>query len=259
MVGHNSKKGICQLQPCEDAILEALFKEPLRVGQLVEKIQNSKTTVLKYYHDLMKNELIQYKEKELVFGRQERILCLTEKGRKKAKTKQFVKQISEISDEFTEHFILNYKNYVMNRVKSSLFFPYNTSSRLNHGIMLPTEYKKDWCKWTLSQLKMTIHPYPEIERLSQALETDLTKHGFTDEEILKLWIIGNGLLMMKAVKAYGAPMFFGMLPFKFPPIILSIKLDRNDPEVHKREIKETLKNFNADNIQTETNVYDLFP
>ncbi len=115
----------------------------------------------------------------------------------------------------------------MNRVKSSLFFPYNTSSRVNHGIMLPPEYKKDWSKWTLSQLKMTIHPYPEIERLSQALETDLAEQGFNDEEILKLWIIGNGILMMKAVKAYGAPIFFRYVTLQISTNYLSLKVDRN--------------------------------
>jgi|SRR5208282_529835 len=101
--------------------------------------------------------------------------------------------------------------------------------------------------------------YPEIEKLSQALETDLTKHGFTDEEILKLWIVGNGRLMMKAVKAYEAPNFFNALPFKFPPIILSLKADRNNPEMHKKEIREALKNFNPNDIQTEINLNDLFP
>ncbi len=250
-------QGISARKTCPDDILVILLNGKIEFEKLAEELAKdyARATVSKYLTELFDDNENKYVER---IGRRG-AYYLTEKGKKKAKTKQFVKQISNISDEFTEQFILNYKDYVMNRVKSSLFFPYNTSSRVNHGIMLPPEYKKDWSKWTLSQLKMTIHPYPEIERLSQALETDLTKHGFNDEQILKLWIIGNGRLMMKAVKAYGAPIFFSMLPFKFPPIILSMKLDRNYPEVHKREIKETLKNFNADNIQTETSVYDLFP
>jgi predicted transcriptional regulator len=248
-------QGISARETCPDDILVILLNGEMGFENLAEKLAKdyARATVSKYLTELYeKSPFVQRK------GRRGNYY-LTEKGRKKAKTKQFVKQISEISDEFTEQFILNYKDYVMNRVKSSLFYPYKLSSMLNHGILLPSEYKKDWSKWNLSLLKMTIRPYPEIEKLSQALETDLTKHGFTDEEILKLWVIGNGYLMMKTVKAYGAPIFFSMLPFKFPPIILSLRADENNPEVHKKRIREILKKFNADEIQTETKIYDLFP
>jgi predicted transcriptional regulator len=250
-------QGISARETCPDDILVVLLNGEIGFETLVEKIGNnySRATVSKYLTEL-------YDEESFIKRRGRRgNYYLTEKGRKKAKTKRFVKQISKISDEFTEQFILNYKDYVMNRVKSSLFFPYNTRSIKNDKRpLLPPEYNKDWQTWQrIGMSRLTIRPYPEIEKLAQALETDLTKHGFTDEEILKLWIIGNGILMMKAVKAYGAPSFFAELPFKFPPIIISLKVKENDFEKVKKDIKEKLRTFNPDDIQKEMSVFDLFP
>ncbi len=248
-------QGISARETCPDDILVVLQNSEMGFENLAEKLATdyARATVSKYLTELYeKSPFVQRK------GRRGNYY-LTEKGRKKAKTKQFVKQISEISDEFTEQFILNYKDYVMNRIKSSLFFPYKISSISKIVPILPPEYRKDWIQLQQSLLKMKIRPNSEIDRLAQALETDLTKHGFSDEEILKLWIIGNGYFMERAVKAYGAPNFFNALPFKFPPIVLSWKKDENNPELHRKRIREAIKKYDPIDIQKEISLFDLFP
>jgi len=254
-------QGISARKTCPDDILVALLNGKMEFEKLAEELAKdyARATVSKYLTELYDDNENKYVER---MGRRG-AYYLTKKGKKKAKTKHFVKQINEISDDFTEQFILNSKDWVMKKVKNSLFFPYYTSSSVfkNNGRpLLPPEHIIDWHTWRSKGLnRFTIRPYPEIEKLATALETDLTKHGFIDEEILKLWIIGNGILMTKAVKAYGAPNFFAELPFKVPPIIISLKVKENDFEKVKRDIKEKLRTFNPDDIQKEMSVFDLFP
>lgn len=250
-------QGISARKTCPDDILVTLLNGEMAFEKLAEKLEAdyARATVSKYLTELYEKSPINPNPPVQRRGRRGNYY-LTEKGRKKAKTKQFVKQISEISDEVTEQFILNYKDWVMNKVKGSLFYPYNVS-RHARSHPLPPEYRKGWI--LTRTIFGTVRPNSEIEKLAQLLETDLTKHGFTDAEILKLWVIGSGFLMIKAVKAYGTPNFFAGLPFKFPPIILSLRVNRNDPEVHKKEIKDILRNFNSDSVQRAMNMYDLFP
>jgi hypothetical protein len=256
-------QGISARKTCPDDILVALLNGKIEFEKLAELLAKdyARATVSKYLTELFEDKEKKYVER---LGRRG-AYYLTEKGRKKARTKQFVKQINEISDDFTEQFILNYKDWVMNKVKNSLFFPYNTArSTTKLGTkdrpMLPPENRIDYITWSRIGLsRLTVRPYSEIEKLATLLETDLTKNGFSDEEILKLWIIGNGILMTKAVKAYGAPNFFAELPFKFPPIIISLWEKENDFERVKKEIKEKLRTFNPDDIQKEMSVFDLFP
>src|SRR5208283_25431 len=109
-------QGISARETCPDGILVVLVNGEMGFEKLAEKLERhyARATVSKYLTEL-------FDDGSFVRRRSRRgNYYLTEKGRKKAKTKQFVKQISEISDEFTEQFILNYKDYVMNRVKNSL-------------------------------------------------------------------------------------------------------------------------------------------
>jgi len=256
-------QGISARKTCPDDILVTLLNGEMAFEKLAEKLEAdyARATVSKYLTELYEKNPLNPNPPVQRRGRRGNYY-LTEKGRKKAKTKQFVKQISEISDEFTEQFILNYKDYVMNRVQGSIFSMYNCRPsiiREKSRPALPSEYQIDWQTWQRTLLRLTVRSYPEIEELSTALETDLSKSGFTDEEILKLWIIGNGALMMKAVKAYGAPNFFSILPFKVPPIILSWRKEGNDPELHKKKVREALKRFNTSNVQSQKSVFDLFP
>ncbi|XHH08174.1 MAG: hypothetical protein ACFCUE_11450 [Candidatus Bathyarchaeia archaeon] len=254
-------QGISARETCPDDILVILLSGEMGFEDLAEKLGKdyARATVSKYLTELFDDGSFVKRK-----GRRGNYY-LTERGLKKARTKHFVKQINEISDDFTEQFILNYKDWVMNKVKHSLFFPYEThgvglKSALKGRPMLPEENRIDWITWwRIGLSRPTIRPYSEIQKLATLLETDLAKNGFSDKEILKLWIIGNGILMTKAVKAYGAPNFFAELPFKFPPIIISLKVKENDFEKVKKDIKQKLRTFNSDDIQKEMSVFDLFP
>jgi hypothetical protein len=44
-----------------------------------------------------------------------------------------------------------------------------------------------------------------------AIETDLGQYGFTDEEILKLWLIDQGLLLTEVLNSLPCPNFFRLI------------------------------------------------
>jgi hypothetical protein len=254
------RQGTSTRENCPKDILIELLNKEQGFKQLVDKFNGkyARGTVSKYLKELVKDNMISYKNVNVEFGKLERPYCLTKAGLEEAKIQGFVKTLQSLPDQLKTQFILNYKDYVMNKVKNSLFYPYSPA-RLNQAKfpVLAPDYQRE--RFKLMREWTKVRPNNEIEKLSQALETDLVNHGFTDEEILKLWILGNGFFMSRAVKAYGAPTFFNALPFKFPPIILSLNAELNNPEIFKKIIKEALQNFNAVDIKELTNMNDLFP
>ena len=206
------------------------FETPLTVGQLVRSIANSKTTILKYYKWMMKIEgWIEYQNKELEFGKQERILCLTEKGKKEAMRRGFQKTIQALKPEIFEEFMTNYKVLVVEKILQT----FEKNNKQNRSLTPQ--------KLFLRELE-TLRKDKAIQAI-EVIESDLKQDGFSTEEMTKLWLIWNGYWITIALVGIAGKGFFSLYE-KFISSetveALRIHWELNDPKETKEKISMQL-------------------
>jgi hypothetical protein len=72
-----------------------------------------------------------------------------------------------------------------------------------------------------------------------AIETDLRSHGFTDEEILKLWLVNYGSLLTEVLDNLPCPTFFNLILNTEQSEVLN-KQTTGDQQTYIKSIKQKL-------------------
>jgi hypothetical protein len=192
---------------CLDDLLETLLEGPLGLNGILEKINEekfagniteptySKGTVIKNLRRAVGVEegLAEYvPDKRKGVGDKRRPIRLTAKGRKRAERNRITNAICVLSDDDFKRFIMNYKVLLVRE-----FIDYFDDRAIGAGFFnSPYHAEND----------------KELEKIMNQkvidAENDLRLHGFKEDEIVKMWLINRGELVLRVLEKFSGPTFF---------------------------------------------------
>jgi DNA-binding transcriptional ArsR family regulator len=223
----NEKKEIVQDSYCDDKILAFLLDDEIGFDKLVKLTGNSRGTVNTHMKVLYAKKLVQYKNPTERRGKS-RPYCLTVEGRVQAEEILPSSIVRRLPDEKIKQLVEDYKLIIARRIVEHLldnFFGYKTKERERHVILL---IKKNHGKKGRERI---------LEEI-KAIESDLTTHGFSRQEIMKMWLIDEALKIQFMLSLFGSPKLFELLlmaPSEEPNL--------EDRDIYRQKIKQELLKY----------------
>lgn len=177
---------------CEDRILILLLDDNWGFEELVKGTKKSRGTVNTHLDRLYAKKWVKHADP---FARSVTSpYSLTEEGRKEAEEVRPADFIRSLSNAQLTHFFFSHRNRII-RDLNELLLPDGKKNLAVWGSTLP-------------------HSANDVARYSMAIDEDLRKLGFLDDELYKLWIYLDGYYLKQIVVLFGAPSYFALLPVK---------------------------------------------
>jgi hypothetical protein len=224
-------QGLPARTTCPSDILVSLIGGDIGFEDLVTKLEKkySRGTVSKYLNELY---IVGKVQRRGIRG----MYYLTPNGLKEAKKQGFIRAVQILTPEVYEQFILNYKSSFLKGLLITAFGDhyYHFSEK---------------AKAAYAQIMETPEPENEsAKKQVEAIEKDLSNYGFSDDQIVKLWLINKGNFLFLISKNLGFPLFFGLHNFKITPNLPINDVGKIGEEAFKVEIKEKLRSYSIDDL-----------
>lgn len=223
------RQGVSARERCPSDILIEILNEEQGFKKLVDRFEGryARGTVSKYLKELLKENMVSYRNNNVEFGKLERPYCLTDKGKKEAEKQSLMRDLQTLSPDILKDFILNIKLKSMSSWIGDLV-------------------SEDESIWTIEKIipinyeVVGLRDKEKAKLIIRIIEKELMRIGYSNDEIYKLWLLGNGVGITSALQCFGSDNFFKQLPFK----------------TRREEYSESEKRYVNKHIQEAFEMYD---